>query len=943
MKKLVPLILIAIIFVQLLAPFSVGSGEKNDPIVRINTAEAVGETLIVSVNPKTSGTLSVEINGLFTTAEKMDLATVIYTIGLNPNTYSGDSVKEVALKNYSYTENLVGEQTVYTYKIGWLADGFSNNGDITDFEKGNTYYARLIILKNDGSNLKFESASKEFVVGTSSTTGNAVTDEEKAAAQAAYDQIIAGGGTKEEATIAANNAVWNIQEKNRGEASKPYNIVDSIECTLFRSSTWLGCLGKLLYWGIYGPTSHILALTGRLLDVTIGYSVMDTSYRSAFVTEGWGVVRDLCNMFFIFVMLYIAIGTILNLHSVKTKEMIINVIIIGLLINFSLFATQIIIDASNILTRVFYNPQTIIVGPKDNSGTVHGSLGTQGEIKLSEAIMSKTNPASLLLDAKDAGTIQTKYTTVDSGDTLVDNQISGKTFLLVTILTIVINVVGIITFLSCSLIFISRVVGLWIAMIFAPLAFFSYTIPALQDMEMIGWKKWWPSTLKMAFLAPIFVFFLYLIVKFLDTDLGLKINDSKGGLDFLLGIFVPFTFLMILLNKAKKIASDMSGELGQSITKGLSTAGGMALGAGIGGAALLGRASLGRVANKIGNNKWINDSASGKNGKFSQFIGKGLKGGADYTSKSSFDFRQTGVGNAFSKEMGMDLNKGTNYLGLDTKKGLDGYVGSQKRKVEKENKFGESLGYDHHKYEEIGDEIAEKEKALADYKASGIDHNTTEYKRSVAEQENEITGKKKEQERVKTGRAKEYALTNKRKSGKIYDIDRFRDVSEEKVQELEDKYNRETDPKKKEKARIEYEKAFNSHVDPNIYRDKNGNIKKFGRANSAGMQGAKQIMKEFAAGVAKGAGTGALVGTIVPGIGTLTGAGIGTLAGAIRGLINAVNYSGTTNRKVGEESHGDKHETPDKYKPGSAPSHTPSGSSTAPTTGGTAGGHGGHH
>lgn len=378
-----------------------------------------------------------------------------------------------------------------------------------------------------------------------------------------------------------------------GGSVKPPEDNTDVECNILRSSTWLGCIGKFLYWALYGPTSHILALAGRLLDITVDYSVKDTSYRSAFVVEGWGVVRDFCNMFFIFILLYIAFGTILKLNGVKTKEMIINVVIIGLLINFSLFATQVIIDASNILARVFYNSQTIVVGPKGKDGVVKGEVGSQGEIKLSEAIMSKTNPHDLILRAKEVGTIQTKYAINDSGDTAVEGQVSGKTFLLVTILAIIINVVGIITFLSCSLIFISRVIGLWLAMIFAPLAFFSYTVPAMQNWDMVGWKKWWPDTLKMAFLAPVFVFFLYLIVKFLETGLGIGINDSKGGLDFLLGIFVPFIFIMILLMKAKDIASKMSGTIGQSITNGIATVGGIALGGAAVGGAFLGRRIIG--------------------------------------------------------------------------------------------------------------------------------------------------------------------------------------------------------------------------------------------------------------------------------------------------------------------------------------------------------------
>jgi len=361
-----------------------------------------------------------------------------------------------------------------------------------------------------------------------------------------------------------------------------------------------GCIAQGLYWLFFKTTSFVFGLAGKALDFTLMYSIQDSSYRSQFVVEGWGLVRDFCNMFFIFVLLYIAFGTILKLGGVNTKQMIINVVIIGLLINFSLFATQVIIDASNILARVFYNQNTIVIGiaQKDAQGNplpVTSELGEFGEIKLSEAIVSKVDPQKLIIEAKEVSMIPQKGVT-DEGTP--EPGISAGSFIIVVLLATAVNVVGIIVFFSVALIFISRVVGLWLAMILAPLAFFSYTVPALQDIEMIGWKKWWPETLKLAFLAPVFVFFMYLIVGFMDKGLNmvntsLKIGTELHGLSFVIAIVVPFVFIMILLMKAKDIASKMSGTMGQSITKGISAAGGMALGGAALGAAFLGRRTIG--------------------------------------------------------------------------------------------------------------------------------------------------------------------------------------------------------------------------------------------------------------------------------------------------------------------------------------------------------------
>lgn len=358
--------------------------------------------------------------------------------------------------------------------------------------------------------------------------------------------------------------------------------------------SFAGCMAQMFYYVFFVPTSYVFALAGTFLDFTFHYSVQDESYRTPFVVEGWGIVRDFCNMFFIFILLYIAFGTILNLHSVKTKEMIINVIIIGLLINFSLFTTQVIIDASNILARVFYNSDSIKITQNSTAGTAGLKIGPNGEIPLSAAIVNKVNPQNLIINGTKAVVIKDKVTNQTSTAEDTQGSLGVGAFILITLLATAVNIVGIIVFLSVGLIFVTRVIGLWFAMIFSPFVFFSYTVPSLQDMEMVGWKKWWPETLKLAFLAPIFIFFMYLIIAFLEKGLSLvKANDVNDGMTFVISVIVPFIFIMVLLMKAKDIAKDMSGKMGQSITNGLAAAGGIALGGAALGGALIGRKVIG--------------------------------------------------------------------------------------------------------------------------------------------------------------------------------------------------------------------------------------------------------------------------------------------------------------------------------------------------------------
>ena len=369
------------------------------------------------------------------------------------------------------------------------------------------------------------------------------------------------------------------------------------------TSTWItgagsftGCLAQAIYYILFVPVSWVFALSGQFFDKVFEYSLDNASYDVAFVTNGWGVVRDFCNMFFIFVLLYIAIATILDLNHFKTKEMIINVIIIGVLINFSMLATHVMIDASNILARVFYNSDTIKITSKTSNLMFDDSK--DGTIPLSMALVNKFDPQALVLQGhKHMDTNSYKTTGGTNTEVAVpdeNSEIGTGTFIIITLMSTIMSVFGIIMFMSVGLIFVARVIALWFAIIFSPLAFFSYMVPQLSGMKMFGWKNWWPETLKLCFLAPIFMFFLYLIIAFLDQAMSLGDLDSAKGMRWWILITVPFIFIIMLMSKAKEIAKEYSGSLGQSITNGLAAAGGLALGGGAAMIALGGRNIIGR-------------------------------------------------------------------------------------------------------------------------------------------------------------------------------------------------------------------------------------------------------------------------------------------------------------------------------------------------------------
>ena len=644
MKKVLSKILILfIIFANLFAPLSVGLSKNNNIEVKSSKAEAgwildgTGDNPITITTDFSTNDTSIKINvDVFWPEIGYLTSESIHVLKLSDpqtdplkTTYDEDKIvpltsNSVAGHQVGYVE-FTGLTSLKTYKFTVRATQNSTSIFQSYLNTVNTVIYTIIPI----------ATSSEYLLKNTGEVQNPTP----------YEIITSPAG----ATAYVSQKVDDATVKNAAAGATALPACS----TGYFSFDVGGCLAQGVYYLFFKPSSFVFGLAGKALDFTLMYSISDTSYRSSFVVEGWGIVKDFCNMFFIFVLLYIAFGTILGLQSVKTKEMIINVVIIGLLINFSLFTTQVIIDASNILTRVFYNQKTIVTGTaqKDALGNplpVVSQLGDFKEIKLSEAIISKVNPQELIMNAGQVESVPIKGSMNEGSVPKTTNPgVSTGTFIIVVLLATAVNVVGTIAFLSSALIFIGRVVMLWLAMILAPLAFFSYIVPQLQDIKMIGWKHWWSDTLNMAFVAPVFAFFMYIIVGFMDKGLGIidaSTKTGKGGLTFVIAIVVPFAFIMILLMKAKDIAVKMSGEIGEAMSKAGAAVGGIALGAATGGAAFAMRGTIGAMGTKLGESQWA------KQNRFTRAIGDAGK----WTGTKTFDARNTDLGKKAAKGMGIE-------------------------------------------------------------------------------------------------------------------------------------------------------------------------------------------------------------------------------------------------------------------------------------------------
>lgn len=465
----------------------------------------------------------------------------------------------------------------------------------------------------------------------------------------------------------------------------------------YHPSTWYVCIVVWVYYVFFMPIAFLTRLSAYILDYFLFFSLKSTSYTASFIEQGWFISRDIANIFFIVALLYVALKTALSLNSSNNKKMVGMIVVIALIVNFSLFATRVVVDASNILARVFYNSIRSEDGDEKPI-----PLSPDGSKQITVGLVRTFDPQRIFAPGQD---LSSAINTSNVGQ-----------FAIVLVISIGLMLYMIFMFFSTALVFVARVASIWILMIISPLAFVTLTIPGASKVPYISWNEWLKRLTDNALLAPLFVFFLYLIILFgqtlkevtgIDID-AQNLSDSSGnlagvgavstepaGFTTYVSVIIPFILIFILLKTAREVTIKLSGELGSAMSKVGSMALGLAGGAVLGGAALAGSGIVGRAAGsfaKSGMMERLKDAGSIRDEE-GNVIGakKGIGAWAsrralktvDYSQKATFDIRQTKLGGLMQSQSGVDFQRAS-AIGLGSQKG--GFVGAQERIAQRDEK-----------------------------------------------------------------------------------------------------------------------------------------------------------------------------------------------------------------------------------------------------------------
>ncbi len=342
----------------------------------------------------------------------------------------------------------------------------------------------------------------------------------------------------------------------------------------FSINSLLWIAANISYWIILTLASAFAYIGGAIMDYGVHLSINSPIFYSlstqsdTAVTAGWAIARDIVNLSLIFILLYIAIATILQISGYGAKQLLATLIIIAFLVNFSLVITRIVVDASNILALEFYNK----LRPADNQG---------GIISLSQIFMTGTQ-------------LQKIWDTRSSFSSFGTNQTTQQYLNIILICcfsAVMLAIIGFV-FLVSGVLFFTRMVFLLILMALSPLAFAARILPATQG----HFRTWLHHLLNQSFFAPAFLFMIWFAAKiatspFIPNALGINRGDlnvagifegiTSGGptvrnLNAIQGhvaLLVQFAIIIILLLFSLTIAKRM-GAIGADVTKSmLKTAG----------------------------------------------------------------------------------------------------------------------------------------------------------------------------------------------------------------------------------------------------------------------------------------------------------------------------------------------------------------------------------
>jgi hypothetical protein len=324
--------------------------------------------------------------------------------------------------------------------------------------------------------------------------------------------------------------------------------------TSWFQGTFSDTLAYLAYL-VMSLVGWILGKVGIILNWIIVITVFEFGAyfgNSNGMLIAWGILRDIGNLLVLFGFIYAGIMMILDLHSFDARKTIPRLIIFAVLLNFSLFASELVVDASNVLAAAIYKQ----AGNNSINGCTGGNLTACGTGSNGDQVTAVGIAGMIMQDSYTGSSLHPKKLDppLDKGK---DNRV-----MIYTGTTILFSVV-IMIMLAAIVMFFTRAVTLTILLVTSPIGFAGMAIPQLEGRA----REWWHKLIANAFFAPVFLLIILIGLKIIEGINGtitgngqisgsladaLSSNSSGAGVGtifFVFGIVVAFFMAALVFAK----------------------------------------------------------------------------------------------------------------------------------------------------------------------------------------------------------------------------------------------------------------------------------------------------------------------------------------------------------------------------------------------------------
>ncbi len=404
-------------------------------------------------------------------------------------------------------------------------------------------------------------------------------------------------------------------------------------CTIWNWSL-RACINDAIVWFIkslwLNVAGFLLWLTTEMFTYVMKIGVLGFKrWAPDALYPIWTLIRQIVSLAIVFIGLYLGFLYIVGTEMGKAKfsKYVPWVVMFALFVNFSYPLARFAVDLSNVVSLSVYT----------------AAFGN-------EAFNSKSafGPGAIVMDRLGLTGLVISATKEERAGVDLINQVNSVPGALLTVVFVI--YAAYVFFMATALIAI-RTAALVFLTVASPFLFVDSVLPFLGDKAQQIRKVF----VEQLAVGPIFLILLTLTLKFISifSESGIlgSANAATSGTSKDVAVFFNIFMMLVMLHLTLKITKTVSGTIGQMATDAMGKVGGFAMGAATGGAGLLARNSIGKLAMKARDSKWVTNNQD-------SFLGRRMYDMSNSLSKSSFDLRNSSVIAGGMQKAGLGMGKG---------------------------------------------------------------------------------------------------------------------------------------------------------------------------------------------------------------------------------------------------------------------------------------------